>query len=193
VLAVLGYCVGAVFASPIAAAVAGAGPAPAVVLVDPEPPTAASVVKNFSRAAGQFRSFLSGEEWAKILGSAERLAGQHGDFRGLGIALVAEFRAAASLAFHRAGVLPDVVDGLTDELTARFAELMSYNVAAFDIELRPEWTDVLVIRSAGPDTWPTPAARQVRFEVDHAEILRTEAVADLVSSMLSRSGKAAIL
>ncbi|HEY3872303.1 MAG TPA: hypothetical protein VGM10_28330 [Actinocrinis sp.] len=183
--AVLGYCVGSVFAARIGEYAERDGTRPPVVLVDPEPPTRRSLIKDFTRATSQFSSLFSAPEQEERHRTVQRWADECEVFRAFGAALDAEFRSAAEQAFIRAGVAEATRAEYTEELGMRFASLISYNVAAFETDAEPEWSDQVVVRSSGPESWPTPDTRQVRFDVSHSDILRTETVADFVASLLA--------
>lgn len=185
ITAVLGYCIGAVFVPHVAEAVADRlGTTPKAIVFEPEPATKAGLVADFGRALRQFSGVLPDARLAAYLDSANRLQTQAADLPELGSGLLDVFRAAATASFEKAGVSAELVGGLTEEMVGRFAAFVSYTDAAHRTDPEPDFATTTVIRSSIPARWPTPRAREVRFEVDRPEILRDRGVAEAVSALL---------
>jgi hypothetical protein len=179
VRAVLGYCAGAVYAATLAEEIACWQPRlPAVVLLDPDPPTAETLIKQFEKAVTALGAVAPGA----TLGDGTVLPGP-GDGTGLsalGDELTSLYRDVSEPAFARIGLKP----GYRHELVASFCSLMSYLAAAADIRPGPGWAAATAIVSATHPREPAGVARQVSAAADHAGLLRDAAVARLVSELL---------
>jgi hypothetical protein len=175
--AVLGYCAGAVFAAALAEKIASWQAAPVSVLLDPEPPTGATLRKQFEHAMRGLAA--GGAELSWVQESLGRL-GDSPDLSLLAAELSSLYQQASAPTFARIGLGPE----MQADLFASFRSLMSYLVAATDVGAGKGWASATAITSAVPVCEPVGVARQIRTGVDHADLLRSPLVAGLVSELL---------
>lgn len=180
VSAVLGFCAGGVFAAALADEIAQwqAEP-PAAILLDPEVPTSATLVKQLENAtrgleqAGSETGLAKARETAARLGSTE-------DLPSLGRKLTFLYHELSEPVFAQIGLdaeepgRPGAVVRITDVLSGR-----SRRVAP-----GKAWETATAVVSATPIWEPTGMASQIRVDADHAGLLRSRAVARLISEML---------
>jgi hypothetical protein len=188
VAAVLGYCIGAVFATALARDYAGRQLVPpATIVFDPEPATARGLADSFASAIGQMAAMMSPDELdARALAARQAEAVAPG-LPELGAFLVEEYREVARIAFGRAGVEAALAAQLTTELVGKFAAYAAYCGAAAEAAAVPDWSAATVIRSADPVQWPTPGADERRFGVPHSGLLASDDVAGEVSALLKQA------
>ncbi|MGW0787732.1 hypothetical protein ACWD04_05635 [Streptomyces sp. NPDC002911] len=201
VRAVLGYCAGSVFAGALAERVGARQDAvPRVVLFDPELVDVPTVHLQFGRVIGNMTTVLTTEEIAELSGAAEKLAARSdivpGDFAA---GLYAAFRPIGAEALRRAGLDEDYAG----ELVQLVGSFMSYLATAAGLDPRPGWQGALVVTSASessglnrmrttPGVAPIEVADERRFEVEHRDLLRTPAIAEMVAGVLAaRPGESA--
>jgi hypothetical protein len=179
--AVLGFCVGGVFAAALAEQIGGwQRRPPAVVLLDPEPPTAATLLKQFGNAMSALAAVSSEAELAPAREAVARLGGAS-DLRALGGELSSLYQKTSRPALERIGLKPDY----RADLAASFRSLMSYLAAAGDVRPGPGWAAATAIVSATAPGRPAGVAREVPVGVAHADLLRSPEVARLVSELLA--------
>lgn len=164
---VLGYCAGGVFAC----ALADRFPTrPAVVLLDPGPPTVSTLDRDF-RASLDALTGLTDDERADLHAQVTRARHQHGDdFTAVSSDMARVHRSASAQAFERLGVDPDIAE----ELTGLFGGYLAYLVAARALPWRPGPTDRSCVSRDhnGPVT-----ADAVLFDLPRADLLRSPLVA----------------
>lgn len=180
ITAVLGFCAGGVFAAALAEQVARwqATP-PAAVLVDPELPTAATLIKQLDNAMQGLAGMASEAELAQVRERAAEL-GAAEDLSRVGVALTSLYQEACGPAFARIGLKADY----QADLVASFGALMSYLAAAADVRTAEGWASATTIVSAAPPGQPAGVGRQVRVDVAHGDLLRSPSVAQLISKLL---------
>jgi hypothetical protein len=180
---ILGFCAGAVFAAALAEQVARWQSArPVTVLLDPEPPTAATMLRQFSQAMRGLASVASKAELAPVQQAADRLSGSEA-LPSLGAALTALYREATGPAFARIGLKAEY----QADLMASFGSLMCYLAAAHDVRVAEGWASATAVLSATAPCEPAGVARRLRTGVDHAGLLGSPAVARLVAELLEAS------
>lgn len=180
--AVLGYCAGGPFAAALAERIARWQPVPpAAVLLDPEWPTAATLIQQFDNAVRGLAEMASSAELATAREAAARLR-HTGDLAVVGAQLTALYREASQPAFARIGLKP----AFQDDLLGSYQLLMSYLIAAADMSTAQTARSAIAILSASHPCEPGDVARQVRTEVDHASLLRSRAVAEKLSDLLEQ-------
>jgi hypothetical protein len=178
--AVLGFCAGGVFATALAEEIGRRqGGLPPTVILDPEPPTAATLVKQFEGAMRGLASVASEEELAPAREAVARAEADQ-DLRSLGRMLGKLYQEVSEPAFLRIGLKAD----FCADLVTGFESLMSYLVAAADVPLAEGWAASTAILSATPVHEPAGVAHSVRTQVAHADLLRSAEVARLVSEAL---------
>ncbi|MGV9559598.1 hypothetical protein [Streptomyces sp. NPDC003522] len=165
------------------------GTRPRAIVLEPEPASAAGLVKDFGRAVEQFSAVLSEEELADCLQSADRLRTRGDGLAGLGRGLLDLFGESAGRSFRRAGVPEASIGELTEDLVSRFAAFVAYTRAAHRADPEPDFSSTVVIRSAGPARHPTPGARELFFDVERSEIARDPRVARAISELLADGGQ----
>jgi hypothetical protein len=179
--AVLGFCAGGVFAAALAEEIARwQGVAPRAVLLDPEPPTVETLVKQFDNTVRGLAAVLPEADLEAVRESVRRTAVEHTDLTALGAALSALYRECSGPAFALIGLRAD----FRDELVSSFASLMRYLAAAAEVPLSAGWAAATVVVSATPIWEPAGVSRQIRTDVAHADLLRSPQVARIVSGEL---------
>ncbi|MDG4794554.1 thioesterase domain-containing protein [Micromonospora sp. WMMD1082] len=183
---VLGYCVGAVFAAPLAQRLAArqAQP-PRLVLLDPELPNTLGLYRDFHRVADALATILSEEELAQFhdAGFTVRDTHGYGDISVIGPALADIFRGATTTAAERLGLDDDI----RDELTGAFASFVHYLSAAQTIDPRARWAEAVAVVSDRSVTSDLQVAEEIRVDVDHDELLRHPEVGRAVSEVVARA------
>ncbi|WP_030942486.1 hypothetical protein [Streptomyces sp. NRRL S-646] len=178
VRAVLGYCVGGLYAARLAHLVArGQDTRPQVVLFDPEPPSAAGMTADFRDAMARISSVLTPEESERAIRTAAEAATDFTTFRAFGTTLTRTFREAATSAFARAELLPE----LADELSTAYEMFVRYIASAADLDPAELWPDTTAVTS--PTAAPHPG-RSIPVDVPHADLLRSPATAGVVRTLL---------
>ncbi|WP_435135351.1 hypothetical protein [Actinacidiphila sp. bgisy144] len=181
VRAVLGYCVGALYAGRLAQLLAAEqDAAPAVVLFDPEPPSPAGMTADFRAAVARLSSVLSPEESALAAQAAEEAARDSGSIAALGTTLTGIFSDIAGAAFTRAGLDAE----LADELSTAYQAFVSYIAAAGDFDPVTSWAGATALTTSRTDPHARHAGQRRFVEADHDDILRSQATADLLTDLL---------
>ncbi|OLF06611.1 hypothetical protein BLA60_30520 [Actinophytocola xinjiangensis] len=179
--AVLGFCAGSVFAAAVADRVARwQADAPELVLFDPERPTAGALYAQYHRGAELFGSVLSPQEVADVLRRGQELLHANDDVQVFGPALSELYVSAGDTAFERVGLDPV----RRAELSATFTSFVNWVVAADQLDPTPAWARATVVGSAtrgGTDL----GGRELRVDVEHVDLLRADAVAGVLSGLLS--------
>jgi hypothetical protein len=192
VRAVLGFCVGAVYAAALAEEISRWQPArPEVILFDPEPAGARSVHEAFTDVL---------EELAPILGAAGTVAAakeadtllrtRRDDPAACAVALLDLYREVGHGALRSIGL----DDARIDEMTTLFGAYLAYLSTAGTLDPLPGWRGATALGSTTPDRGlnaltagidgPASFARELRFDVDHRDLLRDSDVARAVEDLL---------
>jgi non-ribosomal peptide synthetase component F len=130
---VIGYCVGAVYAAPLAEQLADLqGSRPRLIVLDPELPNIAGLYRDFHGAGGALTTILTPEELTTFHADGEAVRERYGldDITLIGPALSEIFRAATDVAGVRLGLDED----LRAELGDSFASFVAYLRAATQID-----------------------------------------------------------
>ncbi|GAA4997857.1 MULTISPECIES: hypothetical protein [Streptomyces] len=182
VRAVLGYCVGGLYAARLAELLTdGQDDAPAVVLLDPEPPHAAGMAADFRAAVARLASVLSPEESALAGQAADDAVRQHADVRGLGAALTDVFASITDAAFARAGLPAE----LGDELSGAYEAFVAYIAAAGAFDPARLWTGATALTTPSADPHARYAGRVLPVDTRHEDILRSPATAEALAGVLA--------
>jgi hypothetical protein len=191
VTAVLGFCVGSVFAAELAARVAAIqGETPKTVLFDPERPDADLVHRHYREAVGGLSLLLSDSELTAAQEAGLTARQKAEDLTGLAAELTKLLGEFGRPAFERTGLAPR----RSAELVDVFAAFLAYLVAAAEFDPRPVWAGSTAISSATPHSGlnPLPAderavavAHEITFDVPHTDLLRDHRVGQAVSRLLS--------
>jgi hypothetical protein len=183
VRAVLGFCAGSVFAAGLAGRVEGwqGGPVPLVV-ADPEIPLAARVQEQFHDAVDEMLTVLTPEERAATQQEAKQALADDPALAAFGPRLMEIFRDAGGLAFDRMGLNPAV----RGELLTTVGSFVAFVIAAAQLDPVPGWSGATALRSrtAGAGAGAAHAARVLRFEAEHVDLLRHEGVARAIAELL---------
>ncbi|MDQ0956552.1 hypothetical protein QFZ66_000430 [Streptomyces sp. B4I13] len=189
--AVLGFCVGSVFAAGLAAEIGRRqGKAPRLVLFDPERPDADLLYRHYHELIGGLAPMLSPDEVDEARRAGENTRRAHTAMRPLAEELCELFGKYGEPAFRRTGL--DAERGA--EVVATFASFLGYLVAASDLDPREDWANAVAISSATPHSGLNPlpprersalVAREISFELPHTELLRDTGVARTVSELLA--------
>ncbi|MFI6209899.1 hypothetical protein ACIBAI_26555 [Streptomyces sp. NPDC051041] len=199
VRAVLGYCAGSVFAGVLAERIAARQPvAPRAVVFDPELVDVPTVHLQFGRVVGNMTAVLTPAEVEELAGAAQRLAARPGTTPAeFAAELYAIFEPIGSAALRRAGL----DEGCAGELVALVGSFLTYLGVAAGVDPRPGWSRATAVTSASPASGlnrmratpglaPVGVADEVRFEVEHRDLLRTPEVATAVAGLLVSGSRA---
>jgi hypothetical protein len=194
VAAVLGYCVGAVYAAAIAEGVMRRQTdPPKVILFDPEYANVVGLSLEIQRVLGELGALLTEQEieHARRM-AAEMSEAERDDVGNFAAGLVKLYREVGSAAFARVGLGGD----RSDELVRLFESYMSWMSVADRIDPGEVWRHATAIISNNratllnrePLAGETPAVlgRRIPFDVEHADLLRSEPVARMVLELLER-------
>ncbi|MFF3441521.1 hypothetical protein [Streptosporangium sp. NPDC002721] len=193
VTAVLGYCVGAVYAGELATRLAEVQErAPALVVFDPEPITLENIYFQFGKVFDILSSILTPEDVVATQEAMDRLIGQEGVTVGrYADHLYGTFSQIAHNAFERAGLDMEYAE----EMLGTFSAFLSYMSLADQFDPWGNWRKAVAVSSSTPhnglnrlrDTAPGPlVAEELRFEETHAELFRSDEIARAVTKVLER-------
>jgi hypothetical protein len=181
-VAVLGYCIGATYAAPIAEIASRSQQAePTVILFDPLRADVRLLVAEMYKILGRFGPLFSGEEKEQIKARVtERVESASGDVAGTAIALSGLFREISSTGCDRMGLAAD----RRDEMIALFDSYMSYLSVAAQIDPSRTWRHSVAITSTdyvmGTDQDPSASAarrligQEIPLDVTHSDLLRSD-------------------
>jgi hypothetical protein len=183
VRAVLGYCASSVFACVMRDRIARWQPrAPQLLVFDPEYSEVPGLYADYLTGVGMFATLLSADEMAQARqAGAAAAAAAAGDFERAGAAMLPLYCKTADIAFDRLGLDQE----LREELTETFGAYISYLVAARQLELLPALASATAITSAHSSGKASLAAREVRIDVTHMELMRDDRVARAVDDALA--------
>jgi hypothetical protein len=190
--AVLGYCAGSVYASSLADGLAADNPGgrPKLVLFDPETPDATTVYWQFHKVIDGLGAVLRPGEVTEAQQEGQRISQETGDLALLGERLLSVFHRAGVVAFDRVGL--DAAR--REEFTATVSAFMSYLVAAVTIDVGAGWSFATAISSrtsmnglnlVPPEDRPGMVAREIRFDIEHADLLRDPDVVRACTELLA--------
>ncbi|MER6301350.1 hypothetical protein ABT247_17535 [Kitasatospora sp. NPDC001539] len=185
--AVLGYCVGGVFAGELADRLAEQqGFRPRVLLFDPEPVDDGSVLRDFLKTLDTM-TILSTAERAEHRARAEAAHAAAGaDFAAAAAGITAVYEAAAGEAFERLGLDEEESEDLLD----LFRAYVRYLTAARDLSPEPGWATATALTSAGSSPGAPHAREELGFETTTAALLEDDGVARAVARLLAAPGPA---
>ena len=184
VSAVLGYCASSSFAGVIAEGVAKwQERAPRVILFDPAPATAWTILHfAFFKVIESLAGTLSDEEIVEVQKAGWQVAAEYGeDMEAFGTKIVDVYREVGDKAFERIGL--NAQNG--DQLTAWFRGYVSYLIAASEFSDQSDLSQATVICSSALAEPPGEVQQELRFDVDHADLLRSDEVARTLTELLA--------
>jgi hypothetical protein len=187
VVAVLGYCVGGVFAARVADGVSRHQDPPPVILLDPQFSNARLFRTEAYKIFGVIRSLLPDDKVGYAKGRIDELTGaEPDDMADIGVGLVELYREMGSIALPKLGL----DDTRQKEMVQLFESYMSWLSAASRIDPTPVWERSAAIISAdyvalaGQDSSIGAACgaagRQILVEAAHADLLRSDSAVEAV-------------
>jgi hypothetical protein len=195
VLAIFGYCAGAVYAAALTDWLAAVrGVRVPLVLFDPETVDADGLLFEFKRAVGFLAGTIPEPEIDVFNETATRIRARHVDVRPLCDELLDLVRDVGAPALDRAG-LPEAI---RDELIGIIRSFMRYLTAAAEIDPWEQWSTAVVFTSNSPlsglnalrATRPAgpriEVQREIMVDVDNNGILADPSVARAVDELLAR-------
>lgn len=184
VSAVLGYCASSAFASAIAEGVAAHQDVPPKpVLFDPTPSTAWTILHfGFFKVIESLSTSLSEEEIVEVQKSGWEAAARNGeDLEAFRTEITAIYQKTGELAFGRIGLTPD----LGEQMVAWFRGYVAYLIAAAAYTGAFDLTRTTVVCSSALEESPGEVLDELRFDVDHSDLLRSDEVAAAVAEVLA--------
>jgi hypothetical protein len=191
VLAVLGCRIGSVYAAAIAEGISQWQPMPKVILFDPQFISNSQLSLEFRREIGAVSSLLGDDEIERATKAAAEISqSAAGDIADVAAGMVESYIEIITAAFERVGL----GDARSNKFTASFESYISWLSAADQIDPRPVWKHSTVITSSAYSELPDGAylavdddggaSQLVPFDVDHADLLRSDCVAQAVQQLL---------
>ncbi|RAY11927.1 hypothetical protein DPM19_28605 [Actinomadura craniellae] len=187
---VFGFCVGSVFAAAMAEQVtARQGSAPRLILFDPERPHAALLHRHYGDALQIISMALSDTEMKAATHAGEAALEECSDLTGLATRLSAALLDIGDPALRRAGL----GEQRRTELLGTFGSFLNYLAASAEIDPGDIWPTATAISSATPrnglnvlppEQRADAVAREIRFDLQHADLLRSVDVAKTVDELL---------
>lgn len=192
VAAVIGYCVGGMYAAPIADRIAEwQQPGPKVILLDPLPADARLLSLEMYKIIARLSPLLSADEAAGARRETDELikADPH-DITGRAIALVGLYRKLGEVAFGRLGL----DEGRRDEMIRLFASYMSWIAGAATVDPTAAWNRGTAIMSAeyvkqtlenvSGESSDDLIGNTMIFDVAHGDLLRSDCTIKAVRHQL---------
>ncbi|UGT71265.1 hypothetical protein LTT66_14615 [Nocardia gipuzkoensis] len=184
VIAVTGYCVGAVFVPALAEAIArDQGSRPASLLIDPEHVVNLSFHRDFKKAIDTM-STLSAQERADHCAEALAVCEAAGDAAEAATQVVKLYEAAVGTVSERLGFDEDTVE----DVVSVFRSYVSYLVAARQLDPEQGWSTSTALTSAGSDPGVVHAASVQTFPVGTEAMLADARVVEAVHRFLVGCG-----
>ncbi|POM24530.1 hypothetical protein BTM25_31590 [Actinomadura rubteroloni] len=186
---VLGYCVGSVFAAGLAERVAAWQEAPGLIVFDPEVPHPALLHRHFQDAVGALAGFMTAAQVETARREGDAALRDIDGMPELAATLSGLVVAHGEPALAAIGLAPD----RAAELLGGFGAFLSYLVSAAELDPARGWATATAITSAtehnGLNTLPDAVragtvAREVRFDLPHAELLRDAGVVAAINDLL---------
>ncbi len=193
VSAVMGYCVGAVYAGELVARLAEVQErAPALIVFDPEPISLENIYFQFGKVFDILSSILTPEDVAVTREAMDRLLQQEGiTVERYAAQLYGTFSQVAHDAFERVGLDAEYAE----EMLGTFSAFLSFLSLADRFEPWGNWSRATAVSSSTPHNGlnrlrDTAAgalvAEELRFEEAHAELFRSDEIARAVTKVLER-------
>ncbi|WP_329222042.1 hypothetical protein OG352_33265 [Streptomyces sp. NBC_01485] len=179
---VFGYCASSVFALALAERVGGWQRTPSVVLFDPTAINGETVLRyGFRPVIDALSGVLGADGVADAYREGEQAVAAESELAALTEEFIRIYRRFGAAAFERLGLKADRVE----ELVGWFRSYLHYVVAAGRMPVTTGLPDVSVVRSCDlPGNLDVRPDRELRFEVDHAELLGHPDVAKAVADLL---------
>ena len=195
--AVLGFCVGSVYATALADHVeTWQSERPRTVFFDPEQASPLSMYWQYRKVIELMSPALSAAEVAEAEDAGQRAYEDAESLAGLGSELLEQFHRLGEVAFGRMGLDAE----RRAELSHTFTGFISYLSASADIDPVAGWrqgaaissgtptSGLNALRATAPGADKDAVAEEIRFATQHTELLRDPEVARAVSGLLLRAG-----
>lgn len=197
VKAVMGYCVGAVYAAELAEAVAELqGDKPQLIVFDPEQTSMDTIRYQFGNVLGILSSILNDEDIVETKEAVDRFYEIEGMTVGrYASELYETFRDIGQRAFLRAGLDPEY----GEEMWGAFSSFLSYLSFADQLDPAPGWQRATALSSssplnglnrlrgtAGEHAADGVVASEFAFTEGHDELLRSDEVIHTVAELLRK-------
>lgn len=188
VLAVVGYCVGSLYAAAIAAGIARWQPMPKVILLDPQFVSSKYLAREFLREIDAISSLLSDQEIEHSRKAAAEISGPAVcDLADAAAEMAAIYWELSSLAFERVGI----GSAYNGRFIAPVCSYISWLSGAGKIDPSSIWKRSTAIVSSdyaslAPENRGGGGAigQKIRFDVGHDDLLRSDSVAGAVVDLL---------
>ncbi|MGP3963738.1 hypothetical protein ACTWPT_48020 [Nonomuraea sp. 3N208] len=191
--AVMGYCVGAVYAAELVDLLAELqGKAPKLIVFDPEPTSLENVYFQFGKVFGILSSILSEEDVTQTRETMDRLLQVEGiTVEGYAAQLYAAFRDVGHNAFERAGF--DVE--YSEEMWETLGAFLSFLTYADHLDPWEGWRSAAAVTSSNPRNGlnrmreagrDNVVAEELTFTEGHDVLLTSGDVARAVTKLLER-------
>lgn len=187
----LGYCAGSVFAAEMVSRISRwQADKPVLVLFDPEVPSGQTLYLQFHKAIETMASVLTADEVAEARHAGQVAHQGDPDLVRYGAALGRIFRETGRVVFDRIGLSAD----RGAELVDTFVSFLGWLAACTGIDPSAEWAEAVAVTSATPtnglNTVPADrrdgiVAKELRFPIEHVDLLRTDEVARAVTGLLA--------
>ncbi|ROO87034.1 hypothetical protein EDD29_4623 [Actinocorallia herbida] len=186
---VLGYCVGSVFGAGLVERISAWQEPPALIVFDPEAPHPALLHRHYLDAIGALTGFLTADQATAARTDGDAALAERTAMPELAKVLSDLVVAHGEPALTRIGLAAD----RSAELLGGFRAFLSYLVSAAELDPGRGWAAATAITSAsehnGLNTLPAGrregvVAREIRFDLPHAELLRAPEVAAAVHDLL---------
>jgi hypothetical protein len=190
VVAVLGFCVGSVYAAAIAEGISRWQPMPKVILFDPQSASAKLLGREFHSEISSLSSLLCDDEIERTRKAATGFSESAGDVACAAAELAGMYWEVSSAAFERVG-LGGAYD---DKLIAPFESYISWLSVADQIDPGQVWKRSTAIVSSDyaelkdEESLAADASMigwTIPFDVGHADLLRSDSVAEAVLDLLA--------
>ncbi|MGW1375087.1 hypothetical protein ACWD6P_12550 [Streptomyces sp. NPDC002446] len=182
VRAVMGYCVGSVFAAALAEEIGRIqSEPPAVLMFDPSVPVSVNLRHDFCNVIDHYAAILTEDEVRHCKAEAHRLFDEDDDFDRLGKRYSRMFEEVVETAFVRSEL--DVELGR--ELSDTFVSFVRYLVAARQVDPSRVWSQGTAVSSRDSTPAADLAGHELQFDIDHLDILRDTGVGRAVTELLA--------
>lgn len=195
VSAVLGFCIGGVYAAELADRIEEfQGARPQLLLFDPEKATPQTLYWQFHKVVDLFTPLLGADRTGAVHQAGRDAITTTTDLASLGRELVKLFREVSEDAFEQLGFTAD----RRAEFTEAFTSFVAYVVGAGDLDATAAWTGAVAFTSATPVSGLNPlrtqdpagadgvVGRELFFEAQHVDLLRDERAARTLADLLAR-------
>lgn len=190
---VMGYCVGSAYAAALAERIgAFQDEAPVVIGFDPELPRRDILCHHFLITMDGMGDLLTPEEISRAQQAAGAALNEDEDIKAFAERLLEIFRDVGGGAFRRLGL--DATR--SEEFVATFGLFLHFFVRGGDVDTTERWKTLTAItsetESSGLNTLSdveraSRVAKEIRFSVEHGDLLRTPDVATTVTDILERA------